>query len=149
MKNQYPYRSDEKFQTPNSQGQIVNPYDQDSRLFQDLIQRQYAPVHVETINLSVAGSKFINVPGFHFVCYFHDKSAIKNNVTNGMVNVFINRNSNDGSNPFPAKHARGFSGPFAYLFIEWVAQNTPSPVFVDVIVFKGAQKPWIDGESCT
>lgn len=150
MKNLYPYRIGDKFETPQSAGQVVNPYDQDSALFQDLIQRGYAPVHVETLNVGTAGAKFINVSGFHFVCYFHDGTANKSSVTNGLANVWINRRTNDGSNPFPGKHARGFSGPFAFLYLEWAAQlSGGNPVYVDVIVFKGSEKPWIDGEACT
>lgn len=149
MKNEYAYRNGNRFQKPDERGQVVNPYDQDSNLFQDLAQRGLAPVHVETIDMSTAGQKLINASGFHFVCYFHDNDAIKNSVTDGYVSVWINQRTNNGNTPFPAKHARGFSGPFACLYLEWTPQTTPSPVFCDVIVFKGAEKPWIDGEACT
>lgn len=151
MKNDYPYRHGNRFEKPESQGQVTNPYDQDSALFQDLIQRGLAPVHVESIDMSTAGQKLINASGFHFVCYFYEKtSPTKDVVSNGLVNAWINQRTNNGNTPFPAKHARGFSGPFAFLYLEWTAQTTGTDdVMCDVVIFKGAQKPWIDGESCS
>lgn len=151
MDNEYPYRHTDRFEKPNSQGQVVSPYDQDSALFQDLIQRGLAPVHVESIDMSVAGQKLVNASGFHFVLYFYEKgSSTKNVVSNGYCDIWINQRNQNGSTPFPAKHARGFSGPFACLYLEWPAQTTGTKdVMCDVIVFKGAQKPWIDGEACS
>lgn len=146
MENRYPYLQGDRFQTPNSQKDIASPYDHDSALFQDLEQRGIMPVYVETLNLSTAGGKFINVSGFHFVLYGHTNVAIKTIDTTAYASVWINQKTPQGNNPFPAKHARGFSGPFAFLYLEWPAQNN---VYVDVVIFKGSQKPWIDGETPT
>jgi hypothetical protein len=146
MRNDYPYRNGGRFQTPNSQGQIENPYDQDSRLFQDLEQRGLLPVRSHRLNLTTAGSLYLADTGFHFVQFGDDNSSIRTVNTTSYVEVWINAKSDNGSPGFPAKHARGFSGPFSGLFLSWPAQNN---VYCTFIIFKGAEKPWIDGESAT
>lgn len=149
MDNEYPYRARNKFQIPISGNEVVNPYDHDSRLFQDLVQRGYSPTFVQTVNLGTAGSVFLPVGGFHFVVYGHDGSATKAADTSVLVNVSINKQCDDVA-PFPAKNARGFSGPFGQLFCSWPAQvNGSNPRYADIIIFKGAEQPWIDGEACT
>ena len=148
--NEFPYRPGDRFTTPNPQGQVDSPYDFDSRVLQDLKQRNISPVFVDTIDLSVAGSRYYNQPGYHFVIWGHDGSAIKTVNTTALVNAFINKNSNDGLTPFPAKHARGFTGVFSQLYVEWPAQTSAGlPVYCDLAIFKSSDLPWIDGESCT
>lgn len=149
MRNQYPYRPDNRFEIADPNKQIVSPYDMDSRLITDLKQRTVKPVKVYPINLGTAGSLLIDEPGFHFVIYGKESSTGAINTTI-QVSVWINQQSNDGSNPFPARHARGFSGPFAQMFLQWEAQQSAGvDILADVVIFKGAEKPWIDGESAT
>lgn len=148
MKNQYPYRGplNQRFERPDSNKEIVNPYDLDSKLFQDLAQRKINPVFVTTIDLRTAGQLSLPKPGFHFVIYGHDGSATKTVNTTVLVSAIINNINDDGSTPFPAKHARGFSGPFHGLWLSWTAQAN---AYADVLVFLNPDKPWIDGESAT
>lgn len=149
MDGQYPYRNRDKFVVPDSNREVVNPYDQDSRLFQDLVQRKYEPVFVVTLDFSQAGSLHLPVSGFHFVVYGHDGQPNKGADTSVLVNVSINQQS-AMPNPYPAKNARGYSGPFAQLYLEWPQQlNMGEPRFADFIIYKGWNKPWIDGEACT
>ena len=152
MQNRYPYVPGGRFPGPaDSTRQVVTPYDQDSNLFQDLKQRGINPVKViQNIDLSIAGSLFIDEPGYHFVIYGHDGDAIKTVNTTALVQVYINQQNNSGT-PFPAKHARGFSGPFSQLFLTWPAQTAggTDPVFCDVVIHRGSNQPWIDGESAT
>ncbi len=146
MRNDYPYRGKDRFEIPNSQGQITNPYDQDSRLFQDLEQRGLLPIRVFRQSLVTAGSLYIPDTGFHFVLYGDDNSAIRTINTTAYIEVWINAKGEGASPGFPAKHARGFSGPFSGLYLKWPAQTG---VFCNFVIFKGAEKPWIDGESAT
>lgn len=151
----WPYEPGGRFQIPNPSGQIGGPYDQDSRLFQDLIQRDVRPVRVFRLDLGVAGQLSINEPGFHFVQYgFQQESpGVDGNKpvnTTTLVRVQINTEHDNGSDFFPAKHARGYSGPFKGLFLVWDAQTSNGEhIFCDFIVFKAFERPWIDGESCT
>lgn len=149
MKNQYPYRGigDERYQKPDSNGQTVNPYDLDSKLFQELAQTKRAAYFVvPNINLTTAGSLSIPKAGFHFVIFGHDGSAIKTVNTTAYVSAQVNTQYDTGDAGFPAKHARGFSGPFSGLYISWPAQNN---VYCDLVIYFNPDKPWIDGESCT
>lgn len=136
----------DRYQSKTSKEKIVTPYDESSKLFEELAQTGYQPVFIQTINLTSAGSAFINVPGYHFVFYGHDGSTAKPVNTNILVNTWINKRTNDGTTGFPAKHARGYSGPFAFLALEWAAQSN---AYADLIIFKSNEKPWIDGEACT
>ena len=150
MKNQYPYLDRDRFVRPDTNKDIVNPYDLDSRLFQDLAQRGINPCFVQTINLGTAGQLSIQKPGFHFVIYGHDGSTNKTVNTTALVNTWINQRNNNGDVPFPAKHARGFSGPFTGLYLEWPAQQSAGlDIYCDLIIFQNPDKPWIDGESAT
>lgn len=146
MRSRYPYLPKGVFIQPQENEEIDLPYVMDSRLLQDLEQRNREAVFVTTLNLSTAGEMLISQPGFHFCIYGHDGTSIKTVDTTAYVGVFINKQNIDGSNPFPAKHARGFSGPFSKLYLQWPAQNN---VYCDLVIYKGSQKPWIDGESCT
>ena len=152
MKNQYPYRQENRFQTPSRSGQVVSPYDQDSALFQDLDQRATQVTYTQTINLSEAGSLLIPVSGYHFCCYGHDGQDNKTVDTTVLLNAYINQQSDAGgpNAAFPAKHGRGYSGPFAKIFFTWPAQeNSGQPRYADIVIYKGANQPWIDGEAPT
>lgn len=149
MRNEYPYRGQGRFQIANPNEQIVSPYDFDSNLLTDLKQRSVKPVRVYPLNLGTAGSLLIDEPGYHFVIYGKEASTGAVNTTI-QVSAWINQNCDDGSNPFPARHARGFSGPFAQLFLKWSAQQSAGvDILADVVIFKSADKPWVDGESPT
>mgnify|MGYP003423198779 CR=1 FL=1 len=126
--------------------QVISPYDIPDALIQDMIARGVRPWSVETLNLATAGSKVIMTPGFHVVLYGHDNSANKAINTTAIVNCWWGDKKQAGVNPFPLKHARGLSGPFQALYIEWVAQSN---VYADLVVHTGMNEPWIDGESCT
>lgn len=146
--NKFPYGGP-RFEVPSEAGQINNPYDIDSRLLQDMQQRGIEPVYCERINLGTAGTKFLNVPGYHFVQYGDDNSATLAADTSTLVYVSVNKESLD-ANPFPAKSSRGFSGPFGKLFLSWPAQmNGGNARWCTFIVYKCSQQPWINGEVCT
>jgi len=139
-----------RFQVPDNQKQVKSPYDQDSSLFQDLVARNVSGFFVQTINLGVAGSLTVPVEGYHFVFYGHDNSTNKAVDSTILVNAWINTLANPGTNPFPAKHARGFSGPFGSLYLEWPAQmNGMNARYADLVVYKSIERPWIDGETPT
>ena len=145
--NRYPYLHGNRFVVPDSIRQVSSPYDQDSRLWEDLVQRGIRPVSVRTINLEVAGQLSIDETGYHFVIYGHDGSLIKTVNTQAFVGVQINTKiDRQDQVAFPAKHARGYSGPFNGLFITWPAQVG---VYADLLIFKSFERPWIDGESAT
>ena len=138
---------------PNTLREISSPYDQDSALFQDLRQRGIMPVKTYRFSVAAAGSRLIDESGYHFVLYGDDGSpatpvpAIN---TSLQVDVYINQQSSAQGHPFPAKHARGFSGPFSQLFLSWVAQSVmASTPYMTLVIFKSIEKPWIDGESAT
>ncbi|MEO8839790.1 MAG: hypothetical protein ABI351_13900 [Herbaspirillum sp.] len=137
-------------QSPRENGydksqQVINPYDQPTELLSDVDSRKLSPFSLFTLDLSVAGDSFlINTPGMHFVLWGHDGSPVKLVNTTAIVNVWFEKQ--DGSTPFPAKHARGFSGPFTKLYLSWPAQAN---VKADFVVFKGIHRPWIDGEQPT
>lgn len=135
-----------RFQQGDSKNQIINPYDIDSRLVDDLIQRGLGPVHVQTLNLATANTgEFINVAGRAFVLYGHDNSATKAINTTIYVPTYINQKTPVGM-AFPSKHGRGYIGPFAYLTLAWAAQ---AGAYADLIIFRGSDRPWVDGEACT
>lgn len=136
----------DRFEVANPLQQVFSPYDIPTSLIDDMIARNVIPWKVQTIDLSVAGSTTLMTPGFHFVIYGHDGSANKAVNTTALVNVWWGQAKNPGVNPFPAKHARGMSGPFQALYIEWPAQ---SGVYADLIVHSGMYQPYVDGESCT
>jgi len=145
--NRYPYLPGNRYLGSDPTRQISSPYDEDSRLFDDLKQREIRPVSVKTIDLSTAGSLELSDTGYHFVIYGHDGSSNKAVNTTAFVEVQINTGGQDkGYNKFPAKHARGFSGPFSGLYLSWPAQ---SGVYCDLIIYKSYERPWIDGESAT
>ena len=127
---------------------IHNPFDMNGPQINDLLQRRVVPVVVqERVDLSAAGELALNVPGRAFVVYGHDGSTIKTVNTTAYMSVQFNKYSWESNVAgFPAKHARGFRGPFANLVFKWPAQNG---VFVDIVIHQYEDHPWIDGESCT
>ena len=131
---------------PDPKGQVMGPYDEDSFLLQDLVQRNTKVVSVYRLNLTAAGNLWIQEGGYHFVIYGDDNSANQAINSTILVSAFINKSSNDGTNPFPAKHARGFSGPFGQIYFEWLAQSN---AYANVIIYKAWDKPYIDGETPT
>lgn len=135
----------DRFETGPWPQQVFSPYDIPTALIDDMIARNVRPWTVQTINLSVAGNLVLEIPGFHFVIFGHDNSSNKAVNTTALVNVFWGktRNATEG---FPAKHARGISGPFQALYLEWPAQNN---VYADIVIYAGMFNPYIDGESCT
>lgn len=140
------YYNKARYMIPKSDEQVKSAYDQESAQFQDLVGRNQQPVFVETINLNSAGEKTLQVEGYHFVLYGHDGSANKAVNSTVYANAYVNARTPTGATPFPAKHARGFSGPFNILTLTWPAQTG---LFADLIIYKGDHKPWIDGESAT
>lgn len=140
------YYANKRFQIPRGVGEVKSPYDQGSPEGQDEVARNPRPVVVRTFDLSTAGQALIDVQGGSFVFYGHDGTDNKAVDSTSLVNVFINSRTNNGAEPYPAKHARGYHNPFMYLYIEWPAQ---SGVFVDLVIYMGGVRPWIDGESCT
>lgn len=136
---------DARFETPMTTQQVFSPYDIPDALIQDMISRNVRPFSVQTIDLTNAGSMKIQTPGFHFVIYGHNNTPNKAVNTTAYVEVWWG-NTKNAAKGFPAKHARGFSGIFSELFIEWPAQIG---VFADIVVLTGMNEPWIDGESCT
>lgn len=152
MNNRYPYDPEGRFQQPNSLKQVISPYDQDSRLFQDLEQRGILPTKTFTVTLTAAGSLLIDEPGFHFCVYGREFVSGNPVLTTVFLNAYINQKS-DAAGPgaaFPARHGRGFSGPFSKVFFTWTAQAGSGGVaLADIVIFKGSNKPWIDGEAPT
>ena len=47
---------------------------------------------------------------------------------------------------FPAKHSRGFRGPFTELYLSWPAQTNVS---ADFVIHRYKYEPWVNGESAT
>lgn len=138
-------KSQSRFQQGPWPEQVRNPLDINDPVIQDMISRAPKPYHVENINLSVAGSKQILVPGFHVVMYgYQTNSAIKAVNTQAFMDMYWGINKS--GTPFPAKHARGMSAPFQGLWLEWPAQANVS---VDLVIWHGMYRPYIDGESCT
>lgn len=125
--------------------QVVNPFDIPDALIQDMISRGIRPWSVETISLATAGEKLLTTPGFHFVIYGHDNSANRAVNTTAFVEVWWGDTKKEYKG-YPAKHARGLSGPFEKLYLKWPAQSN---VYCDLVVLSGMFQPWIDGESCT
>lgn len=145
--NRYPYGPGGRFIQPDRAGQVDNPYDQDSRLFQDLDQRKLKPVSVIRLDVSTAGFTWIKESGYHFVCFGDDGSVLQATKTTILVNAYINASTDSGGNPFPAKHNRGFSGPFYQLYLTWPANGTST--FVNLVIYKNWAQPWVDGETAT
>ncbi len=127
---------------------IHNPFDMDGPQIQDLKQRKVIPVVVqESISLANAGELALNIPGRAIVIYGHDNSAIKTVNTTAFVSMQFNKDSWEASQGgFPAKHARGFRGPFANVVLKWPAQNG---VYIDIVIHQYEGQPWVDGETCT
>ena len=115
-------------------------YDMDSAVIQDPITRDTAPLIVTTIDVSVAGTKILNIPGRAFVPYFFDLSSTnKERVDAGFVNVYMNTVYAEGI-PFPAKHNRGYRGSFTQLFLSWPAQANTA---VDFVILRSKYTPWM------
>lgn len=135
-----------KYQGLKQYEEIHNPYDFDTKLFEDLNKRKINPIFVQTVDLRVAGSLQLLRPGFHFVIYGHDGGAVKAVNTTILVQAYINQELKTPDSPFPAKHARGFSGPFTAIYFEWLAQTN---AFADILIFSNPARPWIDGAAAT
>ena len=135
------------FKQPSSTRDYDSPYVMPSEELNDLLQKNRDAVTVFRLPLATAGSLWIQKPGYHFCGYGDDGDAIRTIDTTAFVNVFINKGTVDPTaEPFPAKHARGFSSPFAQLYLTWPAQPG---VYMNFVVFHSKEKPWIDGESGT
>lgn len=152
MENRFPFNIENRFtHEKNVDGEIVNPYDIDSRLLDDMVKRGLGPVHVETINLGTANAGyFVNVAGRAFVLYgYASDSATKAVNTTIYVPAYIAQKGAIGP-AFPAKHGRGFIGPFPWLTLAWASQKSAGvDIYADLIIFRGSDRPWIDGETCT
>lgn len=125
---------------------MQNNYDNPSNLFNELDQLNVLPYHVQTLDLRTAGSVMIPAEGYYVCIFGHDGSAIKTVNTTAFVKAWINARANDGGNPFPMKHSRGFAGGFKSVYFEWPAQAN---VFCDVVIYKSRTRPWINGETPT
>ena len=139
------YRQGDKFQTPDPTKSVITPYDFPSELGQVLQQSNISPFYVERINLTAAGEKLINSAGFHIVQFGNDGGDTHTPVTSSLVNVQF-ENKDPGSQAFPLKNNRGFSGPFTRVYLSWPAQPG---VWADVVIYKGINYPWIGGETAT
>ncbi len=131
-----------RFQAPVQGQQFGSEYDLASEMLIDLNQRGIAPLQVVTLNLASAGTVLLANPGRAFVAYFYQTgSAIKTQVTNGLVTCFINE-SNDSNSmvAFPTKHNRGFHGSFSQLFLKWGSQPGVS---VDLVILRSKRIPWM------
>lgn len=155
LKNKYYPRK--RFQVPAlaNQAQFENPYDIPSDLLQDLIQRKLQPYKVTTIDLSVAGTLELNVPGYAIVQYGFETSqaSVRTVDTTSFMQMFLEENvPGDASTGipsetgFPLKHSRGYRGPFTKVFLWWPAQNDVS---CDIVVHRYMDMPWVNGESAT
>lgn len=161
MKNRFPYMpgTDPKWPVPDSLREVFNPYDQDPRMFYSLKQPNLKTVSVQTINLTAAGSLSVPESGWHFVLYGWQNESAGPPVVPGnrpvnttiFVQVQINTDQqNSALDWFPAKHGRGYSGPFTGLFLRWDAQTSSgAPLYADLVIYKNFDKPWIDGETPT
>lgn len=141
------YLSGHIFEPPKETRRYDSPYVMPSEELLDLRQNQRDAVSVFRIDLSAAGEMWIQKGAYHFCVYGDDNASVPAVDTTALINIYINKPSVDPTaNPFPAKHARGFSGPFAQLYLVWPAQ---SGVWANVVLFHSKEKPWIDGESPT
>lgn len=142
------YFDPKRFEVPNAQREIQNPYDMTGPVIDDLIRRKVQPVLVfERISLAQAGERTFLVPGRALVLYGHDGSEIRTVNTTAFASVqFEVESYNSSLGGFPMKHARGFRGPFSRFAIKWPAQ---SGVYIDVVVHQFEGEPWVDGEAAT
>lgn len=133
---------DKRFVAPRQGSQYSSEYDLDSAMLIDLNQRDIAPLRVETLNLAVAGSKWVNTSGRGFVPYFYlTGSANKTQVPSGAISVYVNESNSSNPNVnYPAKHNQGFRGSFGQVFLVWAAQ---AGVSVDFIFLKSRKTPWM------
>lgn len=136
-----------RFEVPDSNKDVQNPYDMTGPVIDDLIRRKINPVSIQTISLATAGTLFVNNPGRALVMYGHDGSSKKTVNSTAFIEVQFEIRSYDTSViGFPMKHARGFRGPFSCFAIQWPAQPG---IFADLVIHQFEGEPWIDGETCT
>ena len=141
------YLPGKNFERPSEEKAYDSEYVMPSEQLLDLRQKARDAVTVYEISLATAGTLWVQRAGYHFCLYGHDGSTIKTVNTTAYSGVYINKESVDPTaDPYPAKHARGYSGPFAQLFLSWPAQ---SGVYASLVVYHSDRQPWIDGESCT
>lgn len=138
-----------RFNTPVQGREVCNEYDIPSDEIQDLIARSVSPLQVYTdINLAVAGTKSIDVPGYGFVLYAINV-ATGRKYSEVFCNVAVNRGDlTDAKVIFPAKGGRGFRGAFSRLFLSWPA-DLSATYQVYFIVFKSREYPWVGGEEAS
>lgn len=130
----------QRFKKPIEGVAYESEYDISSETIQDPITRDTSPFVVTTIDVSVAGTRILNVPGRAFVPYFYDPTtANKARVDTGFVNVYLNVNYAEGI-AFPAKHNRGYRGSFTQLFLSWPAQANTA---LDFVVLRSKFTPWM------
>lgn len=141
----YRGRGRDRFQTADPTQEVFSPYDIPTSLLEDMESRGIKPFHVYTVDLAIAGRLVIQSPGFHIVIYGHDGSFNKAVNSTAFINMWWG-NAKKNDEPFPLKHARGYSGIFKDLFLEWPAQPN---VKADIVVHSGMHRPWIDGEAAT
>lgn len=156
------YYPNSRFVMPDNKRQFENPFDIDSGLIQDLIQRGVAPITTIKLNLAVANTEGfeINRPGSGIVCYGYDTSnstSIDERTVDSTAMIWCAFNRALGYNPmsvdsqvnieaFPLKHSRGVRGPFAKVFLYWPAQANTA---VDLVIHTYKYEPWVNGESAT
>lgn len=140
----YRGRNKDRFETANPTEKVFSPFDIPTALLEDMISRNVKPFHVYTVDLSVAGFLQLDVPGFHVVIYGHDGTATKAVNSTAFIEMFWDHKTQETG--FPLKHARGYSGIFRTLYLQWPAQAAAR---ADIVVHSGMHNPWIDGEACT
>lgn len=137
---------------PRAVGKNEDDYDyyrMPTELLNQVQKRPQQPWHVETINIGTAGSKLIPAAGMGIVIFGHDNSATKVVDTTVFCELLLEENSQN-VNPFPLKHNRGFIGPFTKVFLNWPAQKSGgTDRYMDVVIYHGFMRPWIDGGAAT
>lgn len=151
MDERYPkdtYYDAKRFQQPTNKKDFESPYDMESALLQDLIARKIEPfISFLRIDLSSAGSKAFNVSGRAIVFYGSDGTNVHMVNTQAYCDMQLEVTEfQDGQPIFPMKHGRGYRGPFTKFVLNWPAQTG---IFIDVVVHRYKDLPWIDGSVAT
>lgn len=131
-----------RFIKPDEGKEYPSEYDIPSDVIYDPIQRGTQPLVVVTIDMSVAGTRLLPIPGRAFVPYFWaTNSTNKQRVLSGLVNVAINA-SDDGAAEtlWPGKYNRGFRGSFTQLYLSWNAQSNTT---LDFVILRSCYTPWM------
>jgi len=136
-----------RFNQPSQGEQVQSEYDFDSSLIADALARGIAPFVVTTLDLSVAGSRTLNIPGRGFVAYYFQTNTVNDaRASSGLITIAINNDGSEKSQLWQAKYNRGFRGSFSTLNLNWLAQSNTSARF---IIFKSNQTPWMTDDSDT